>query len=57
MSSRITHNPDQRGGRLCIRGKRIRKQAILEFSAAISMQPGIAASRSRPISLIWKRRI
>lgn len=34
MSSRITHNPDQCGGRPCIRGMRIRVQDILELYAA-----------------------
>ncbi len=34
MSSRITHNPDQCGGRPCIRGMRIRVQDIVELSAA-----------------------
>ena len=34
MSARITHNPDQCGGRPCIRGMRIRVQVILELYAA-----------------------
>jgi uncharacterized protein (DUF433 family) len=34
MSSRITHNPEQCGGRPCIRGMRIRVQDILELFAA-----------------------
>ncbi|MEB3261768.1 MAG: DUF433 domain-containing protein [Cyanobacteriota bacterium] len=34
MSGRITHNPDQCGGRPCIRGMRIRVQDILELYAA-----------------------
>ena len=34
MSSRITHNPEQCGGRPCIRGMRIRVQDILELYAA-----------------------
>jgi len=34
MMSRITHNPDQCGGRPCIRGMRIRVQDILELDAA-----------------------
>ena len=34
MNSRITHNPDQCGGRPCIRGMRIRVQDILELYAA-----------------------
>ena len=34
MSARITHNPDQCGGRPCIRGMRIRVQDILELDAA-----------------------
>jgi uncharacterized protein (DUF433 family) len=31
MSSRITHNPQQCGGRPCIRGMQIRVQDILEI--------------------------
>ena len=34
MSSRITHNPDQCGGRPCIRGMRIRVQDIFALFAA-----------------------
>ncbi len=34
MSSRITHNSEQCGGRPCIRGMRIRVQDILELYAA-----------------------
>jgi uncharacterized protein (DUF433 family) len=34
MNSRITHNPQQCGGRPCIRGMRIRVQDILELYAA-----------------------
>ena len=34
MSSRITHNPQQCGGRPCIRGMQIRVQDILEIYAA-----------------------
>lgn len=34
MNSRITHNPDQCGGRPCIRSMRIRVQDILELYAA-----------------------
>ena len=34
ISSRITHNPDQCGGRPCICGMRIRVQDILELHAA-----------------------
>ena len=34
MNSRITHNPDQCGGRPCIRGMRIRVQDILELYAS-----------------------
>ena len=34
MSSRITHNPDQRGGRPCTCGMRIRVQDILALYAA-----------------------
>jgi uncharacterized protein (DUF433 family) len=34
MGSRIPPNPDQCGGRPCIRGKRIRVQDILELCAA-----------------------
>jgi uncharacterized protein (DUF433 family) len=34
MSSRITHNPDQGGGRPCIRGMRIRVQNTLALFAA-----------------------
>ena len=34
MSVRITHNPQQCGGRPCIRGMRIRVQDILELYAA-----------------------
>jgi uncharacterized protein (DUF433 family) len=34
MTSRIPHNPDQCGGRPCIRGMRIRVQDILELYAA-----------------------
>ena len=33
MSSRITHNPQQCGGRPCIRGMRIRVQDILDLNA------------------------
>jgi len=31
MSSRITHNPEQGGGKPCIRGMRIRVQDIIEI--------------------------
>ena len=34
MNSRVTHNPDQCGGRPCTRGMRIRVQDILELYAA-----------------------
>ncbi len=34
MSSRITHNPEQCGGKPCIRGMRIRERDILELYAA-----------------------
>ena len=34
MSSRITHNPEQCGGKPCIRGMRIRVRDILELYAA-----------------------
>lgn len=34
MSSRITHNPAQCGGKPCIRGMRIRVRDILELYAA-----------------------
>ena len=34
MSIRITHNPQQCGGRPCIRGMRIRVQDILDLYAA-----------------------
>jgi uncharacterized protein (DUF433 family) len=34
MNSRITNNPDQCGGRPCIRGMRIRVQDTLELFAA-----------------------
>ncbi|MFM7265651.1 MAG: DUF433 domain-containing protein [Synechococcus sp.] len=34
MNSRITHHPEQCGGRPCIRGMRIRVQDILELYAA-----------------------
>jgi uncharacterized protein (DUF433 family) len=34
MSVRITHNPQQCGGRPCIRGMRIRVQDILELYSA-----------------------
>ena len=34
MSSRITHNPEQCGGKPCIRGMRIREQDIIELYAA-----------------------
>ena len=34
MGSRITHNPDQCGGRPCIRGMRTRVQDILHLFAA-----------------------
>ena len=33
MGNRITHNPEQCGGRPCIRGMRIRVQDILELYA------------------------
>ena len=33
MSIRITHNPQQCGGRPCIRGMRIRVQDILDLNA------------------------
>ncbi len=34
MSSRITHNPEQCGGKPCIRGMRIRVRDILDLYAA-----------------------
>ena len=34
MTSRITHDPNQCGGRPCIRGMRIRVRDILELYAA-----------------------
>ena len=34
MESRITHNPEQCGGKPCIRGMRIRVRDILELYAA-----------------------
>jgi uncharacterized protein (DUF433 family) len=34
MSSRITHNPEQCGGKPCIRGMRIRVLDILDLYAA-----------------------
>ncbi len=34
MSGRITHNPEQCGGKPCIRGMRIRVRDILELYAA-----------------------
>ena len=34
MSSRITHNPEQCGGKPCIRGMRIRVSDILELYAS-----------------------
>jgi uncharacterized protein (DUF433 family) len=34
MGSRITHNPEQCGGKPCIRGMRIRVRDILELYAA-----------------------
>ncbi|MCP9803480.1 DUF433 domain-containing protein [Cyanobium sp. T1G-Tous] len=34
MSSRITHNPAQCGGKPCIRGMRIRVRDVLELYAA-----------------------
>ena len=34
MSSRITHNSEQCGGKPCIRGMRIRVQDIIELYAA-----------------------
>ncbi|MFM1812135.1 MAG: hypothetical protein RLZZ336_1073 [Cyanobacteriota bacterium] len=34
MNSRITHNPEQCGGKPCIRGMRIRVRDILDLYAA-----------------------
>lgn len=34
MTPRITHNPDQCGGRPCIRGMRIRVRDVLDLYAA-----------------------
>jgi uncharacterized protein (DUF433 family) len=43
MSSRITHNPDQCGGRPCIRSMRIRVQDILALFAAGQISEQILA--------------